>query len=789
MSPFTFWVRTSLHNKKYSTVKIVSLGVGLAMGLVLIAKVYFEKSYNDFFPDKERIYQAGSNYSTTEGTKAFPQTSGGIVLGMEAELPGVESATRYTYLSVGKIITADKNKYKAVVITADSCLFDVFRLPILAGDAKKTLSRPMYAMVSSKIAEEMGGTAKALGQTFHLNEYPGQTLTIGGVFQAVPKNTNLDYDVVVSLASIGKFTWDGSRNWVGNDRYLSYLKFAPGIKPDKLKPELEKMKAKYLPLEHLKKAGVGIDYFFKPIREIHSSDADTQRMTLILSLLAVALLVTAVMNYVLVVISSLVGRSKEMAVNKCYGATSNNIYTRMLGETFFDLVAALLLGALLVFACRGAIFSLLGTGLGDLFTLPSCLLLAAVCVLVFFVAAFAPGYLYARIPVAVAFRQYTESKRRWKLGLLFLQFAAAGLFVTLLCIIGKQYHYMMTDNPGYNYENLAYCSLDGVKSDLRQKALDEAAGLPGVSAVTTADVTFLQFQSGNNISLPGDDKELFNVADLYSCGNGYLQMLHVPVVEGRSFTENVSSSDEVMVSRSFVKKILPLTHWTDGVVGKNILISEHSDKGKAFTICGVYEDFRLGNLGRQDTRPSIMFYNSKPSSFLYVKFDRLTPDAMKALSDKLSALMPDKDIEVYSFADTLQGDYAESRNFRDSILAGGLVTLLICLMGLIGYTNDEVNRRRKETAIRKVNGATAREILRIFLHDISRMALPASILGCMGAYFIAKIWLEKFAEKTSLSFLLFVVCVLGVWLIVIAAAVLNCRRAVNANPADSLKAE
>jgi putative ABC transport system permease protein len=230
--------------------------------------------------------------------------------------------------------------------------------------------------------------------------------------------------------------------------------------------------------------------------------------------------------------------------------------------------------------------------------------------------------------------------------------------------------------------------------------------------------------------------------------------------------------------------------WPDGVVGKSIFISEHSWRhDMTFTICGVYEDVRMGIIGNQDIRPSVMFHTHTPTHNLIIKFHRQTPEAMARVSDLLTALLPDKTVAVYSWPAEAVNRYAESRKFRDSVMAGGLVTLLILLAGLLGYTNDEMNRRRKETAIRRISGATTPEILRLFLADVSRMALPALILGCAAARYVSEGWLEKFAEKAGLPFPLFAVCGAAVLCIILSASGLNCYRMAGENPAMNIKSE
>ena len=155
----------------------------------------------------------------------------------------------------------------------------------------------------------------------------------------------------------------------------------------------------------------------------------------------------------------------------------------------------------------------------------------------------------------------------------------------------------------------------------------------------------------------------------------------------------------------------------------------------------------------------------------------------------IAGLVPNKTATLYSYPEEMVNSYSDSRKFRDSVMAGGLVTLLISLIGLLGYTNDEMNRRRKETAIRRINGATVLQIERLFLTDISRMALPALVLGCVVAWYVAEGWLEKFADKAGLPFLLFAACGLATLLIILSVVSLNCYRAANENPAVNIKAE
>ncbi|MDD4514292.1 ABC transporter permease [Massilibacteroides sp.] len=766
-------------------IKILSLAVGLAMGLVLIAKVYFEQTFDNFYPDGDRVYHLTENFTKADDDEPgwHNRVSGAIAVGMREELPEVEAGTRFTNLGLQDAIfytTDDKRNYSGNFILADSCLFDVLPRPVLAGDVKQTLSRPMYVIVSKSIADKIG--SDVIGKTIEMDTYPGKIMTIGAIFDDIPENSHYRYDVAISMSSIGEFMWDGSMNWLGNDRYSAYVRLSKGVTPESIAASMHEMQTRHQPMEKLKKLGMDIYYTLNPLLTIHSADQNVKRMSLLLGLLAFALLFTAVMNYILIVISTLVGRSKEVAVYKCYGASGKNITSLMLAETTVHLTISIITAVLLVAACQPIVKELLGTSLIALLSWEACLLLLGVCVLVYLLAGLIPAQLFARIPVAVAFRNYRESRRNWKLGLLFIQFIACAFLVTLLVIIGRQYTLMVNDNPGYNYENVVYCETFGTNKERRQQAINELSRIPGVDMVATSSTLPFQGMSGNNVSLPGRDEELFNFADMEDADINYFKLLQIPIMSGKAFDEN-SAEGDIVVSKSFEEKMALMCGWTDGAVGKEVRLSQWELR----RIVGVYNDIRVSSIANMDERPSVLLYTKEPQNIITVRLHQMNSELIQQVTSVLENSMPDKHLVVIPYSEEMINLYKDSRVFRDSVMIGGIVTLLISLIGLVGYTNDEINRRRAEIAVRRINGATLLDILRIFLIDILKIAIPAIVLGGIAAYFTAVKWQEQFAEKSSLTIFLFIACGLAVLSIILTLVSINGYRVANQNPVESLR--
>ncbi|MCC8154931.1 MAG: ABC transporter permease [Tannerellaceae bacterium] len=779
-------LRTLFKKSQHNGIKILSLGVGLSLGLVLITKVYFEQTYNNFYPDVERIFRLEEGFKIGETEDQHGRVSGGVAPGMQADIPEVEAATRMDVMGSNVFYDESKRRMSAFFLMADTGFFDVLPRPMLVGNAKDILTRPMYVLLSEKMAAMIHSDIyEVIGRNIWLDNYPGRTLTIGGIFKDVPENTELKYDAVISLTSFyDMYRFDCTNGWLGCDRFMAFVKLYPGVTPEDIAPAIRQMQERHQDMEEMRKAGVDIWYNLVSLKEAHGKSPETRKMTVLLSLLAFALIFTAVMNYVLIVISTMVGRTKEVAVNKCFGASGKDITRIVLTETAVHLVLSLFLAALLILVFRESAREILNTSVWALFTVESCILLGVICGVVFLVAGLIPSWLLTRIPIAAAFRSYKESKRMWKLGLLFVQVAAAGFLVSLVLIINRQYNLMVNFDMGYNYENVVYVSLRGVDVTERDRAKEELMRLPVVEDITSANSLMIWGYGGNNILPMDGDEELMNLLDLEAVEPNFLDMLAIPVVEGRGFERGEDHDTHMMLSRSAADKLKELMKWDDGVVGKNIRVTGQ-DK-PYFNIIGVYEDVIIGALNKNNT---MLFGTNRTQSILLFKLTEVTPENMALISDIIETLLPDKDIAVSYYRTGVEGLFNDSRVFRKSVLIGGIVTLLISLIGLIGYVQDEINRRSAEVAIRKINGATIPDIEKIFLLDILYMSIPALLIGDMVAWYAASTWQQDFTVKTPLSFSVFLLGGVFVLVVVLLVASWRCYEAATANPVDSLKKE
>ena len=778
-----------MKSKNDILIKVLSLGVGLAVGIVLIAKVFFELSYDSFYKDIDRVYTINTWYSHQGEEKDYGQVSGAVAVGFMDEVPGVEAGTRTTYVFNGNTyLDENGNKLSGTLVCADTCFFQVFDRPILAGDPVKVLGKWGSVLVNRSFAEKMGGVQECIGKQICNADMDGLKLTIEGVFEDFPKNGSLDYDILLSMDTYGKNSTD---NWLGNDRYKGYVKLMPGVDPNTLTDAIRKMQEAHQPLERIEAQGTSLRYFLKPFSTLHTSDPDVKSQVILLSIVAALLILISLLNYILIVISSMVKRSKEVGVRKCYGAEGKHIYGMLTKEALLHIVLSLVLAAVIIFAGRSIVENLLGVPFQTLLVPQSIMAIAAVILLVLVISIVVPAELYQRVPVYAALKNYTENSRNWKLGLLGVQVLINVFLVVMMLIIGRQYQKVSNADTGYDYKNLYYFDMfDGDRQALT-RAAQTLRSLPEVSAVAAAYNLPFEGSNGDNVYLPNDDRELFNIADQYECSPDFYDLMGIQFLEGRAPRD----SSEIVVDEKFVTKMAEFTDWSDGAVGKQVFITGHDRSSdterRYFTISGVYKSYIIGNLTGVDPRPSALFYGEigSMSSWMPHTFFKVRPEALPKIRQALEQALEGREINILSYEEQMRAAYADSKKMRNTMAIGAVFSLLIALLGLIGFIRDESLRRSKEMAVRKINGATTRDILGVFAVDILKLSGVMAVIACIAAFFVAHKWLEQFAEKVSLNPLYFIGGALLVLFIVLGVVVLNCLKIARANPVESLKNE
>ena len=799
MNSFKLAFRHLFRKGEHTITRIISLATGLAFGILLLAEVFYYYSYDSFYPDASRIFVVHENFKqdkSMDKLMSYPRVSGAIGPGLKAEVPGIEAACRLNSIGKNVFYTANLNSYEAKFSLSDEYLFDVLPRPMISGNPKEILKTPGLCMISSKIAKAIGG--EVIGKVIVLKRFPDKKLTIAGVFKDIPENTNYEYDILISMVSTKMFTPDGTNNWLGNDRYYSCVKLTPGVSPENLAPAVRKMQEIHQDISKLEKeqGGLVLKYSFLPIRKMHADSV--KDMIIILSTIAIAVLFVSLMNYILLTLSALVNRAKSSAIYKTFGAQTENLQQMIFIETFMLFFISVIGAVLIIAASRPIVESQLQHSMGAVLNPYVIWPLLAIVVVLVIVTSYLPGRFFSRIPVATVFRSYKLKNKTWKLVLLAIQFIGASFILTLMIIVTMQYNRMKNADHGYHTKGIFFGSTVGMEGSKLSAVLNELRAMPEVEKVGLGFDLPMHEASGNNVNSQDRKSELFNVADFYQADENYLSILNIQVSVGHNFSPRDAATNDVLISKKGAELLKLNNGWIDGVVGKQIEISEHGST----TICGVFPDFIVNSLADPDSRPSVFFYLPE-EKFKQLKIERPAASFLilikvhegagngmiKKITDVFNLGMPQKDASVSSLEDELRNKYSGEKGFRNALMAGNAVILLICIIGLLGYTTNEANRHQKEVAIRKISGASLQNILRIFILELEYIAIPSVFAGLIGAWFTVNKWMQNFAIKVPLHYGIFVLCSLSILLVVALIAAINYYRTANRNPIEALRYE
>ena len=302
-------------------------------------------------------------------------------------------------------------------------------------------------MIPRSLAEAISGDV--VGLRFTGFGFPDDFIfTIGGVYEDFPINSTIPNALYLSLPSIGLFSHDGRENWMGNDRYKSYVRLSKGTDPEDMKSGIRKMLEDNIDKETLDTSNYGVS--LKKLVGVYTSQGVVKTMTWMLTFLAIIMLMSAGLNYLLIVIGQMGHRSKEMAVRKCFGTGNSGIFGRVMAESLFFLLTSLILAVILIYVFSDTCRELLGYTPQQLFSTKRIWI---VFVFLLIVSGVVPAWLYCRTPVASAFRNRLNNRRSWKVALLALQFFATGLLMCLLVIVGGQYNRIVKTDMGFEYRS------------------------------------------------------------------------------------------------------------------------------------------------------------------------------------------------------------------------------------------------------------------------------------------------------------------------------------------------
>lgn len=768
MKQLYYTIQTLLRGRGSNVIKVISLTLGLLVGILLFARVAFELNYDSYYSEPENLCIT-LRTGISDGIKKEPNIDnyGKLAEAIRENFPDeVEDATVLDLFSQSPLYHEGKKMEHVILATSKSHVFSTLGIKVLLGDVSQ-LDRVDVIFISRSLARRLFADANPIGKTINIEiDYP---LTVQGVFEDISENTEFHFDGVYSFDTRSKQYGSERGGWGYDSSYHCMVRFRHPDEREKVEVRMPEMLKKYI---HNYK-GQSEEYSFMTPSQYHLQKPESRKIVMILSILGFAILLVAGMNNVLISVSSLAQRAKSVGIHKCNGASDGHIYRMFLYESALLILLSLLFVTVLLFTFKLEIEDLSGASLKALFTWQTLWVPILVSLVLFLVIGLFPGKLFAAIPVTQVFHRFTAHRFVWKRSLLFIQFTGIAFILGLLMVILLQYHQVMTRDMGYKVDNLAvgwspYREIDKMDGILR--------GLPIVEEFCNASTIIY----GGYMGQPYTDahgKEFMGRIEFVD--EHYVPVMGLQIIKGR----NIQQDKEILINEEMVRQI----GWTDSPIGKNL----EDGKNNFGTIVGVVKDYVVQS-AYMPQAPVALMSNLEWMNVLNKRNIILKEPFGENLA-KINTLMkeafPTVDIVFRSARQEIDKQYQEVRRFRNVVIIASIAILLIALMGLFGFVNDEIQRRSKEIAIRKVNGAEVPDILRLVSGNIFWTALSAVLVGIVFAYIVSNKWLEQFSDRVSVNGGHFLVVIIIILLLIMGSVIGRSWNVANENPVNSIKNE
>ena len=795
---FKIALRNLTRNKVYSFINIAGLSLGLACSMLIILYVKDEVSYDRFHKEVNRIYRITSQSFNKKENKIDRNSNTGYLQGprFTANIPGIQSFVRIA--SQRRDIRKGTDVVSHEMLSVDSNFFSMFTFPLIEGNPKTCLSDPHSIVLSEDEAKKQFGTWQAVGKTVMMKDEDAfMPYTVTGVAKKCPQNSSIKFEILVPFQEPAKEA-QNSENWF-NFFLNTFIILSPQADTKMVETNMKKfyeedtreavksLSAKYGP----EAADWKAVYQLQPLLDIHLnkelaarnglSDASNPVFSYILSGIALFILLIASINFINLTIARSVKRAKEIGIRKVVGGERKQLIIQFLGESLLLCLFAFSFAVVIVQLILPVFNDLSNKALAISYLFD--IKLVAGYILLFLLTAFMAGFYPALVlsgynPVQTLYSRFNLTGRNYlQKALVVLQFSLASFLIIATFTIYAQFNYLTTEKLGYDDSNLVGVQKWNLTRD--QAALIKTALLKNPNIV---DVSYKNGGSWGTVAKVNTDSTM-NFA-YETVDESYLRLLKVPILRGRNFSVDFpgDSTHSILVNETFVKK----AGWKKPV-GQMVNFWYNNQK---YTVIGVVKDYHFESLSEQ-IGPQLFTMNAgNPYGISFIKIKPGTETAsLKHIEQIYKRLFP-----AFPFTYTFKSEenfknYVAEQKWKQIMLFSAVLTIFISCIGLFGLSVLSAERRTKEMGIRKVLGASVKQVVTVLSKDFVKLVMLALLIAIPLAWYAADKWLQNYPYRFSLSWQIFAMAGVLVTFIALATVSFQAIRTAMANPVTSLRSE
>ena len=780
-------IRNLLKYKVQTGISMLGLAAGFVCFVLSAFWIHYERTYDQFRKDADRLYLVRVNDGFAEGriTWRVPVPLGPY---LKEHFPEIES---FAYFYSFEYRVKVEGRYeKAFFSSADSAWVQMMDVQLVDGNRNFMQQRSKEVAITEETARVWFGSENPLGKEVEI--VTGDKRTIGAIVRVNNRHTNFP------IALMGDPRKD--RTW-WNQTWKMLVKVKEGTDI----PALEAKISENLPYELIHPSetrNTGIErLYLTPLTELRyakdfrdqSEGGITFRYIVYFSVTGLLVILCALMNYLTLFINRMQVRKREMKLRLVHGASIQSL-VRLLGlEFLLLLMGSFLIGMLGMEILFPAFLELTGTDAGRTSLYGEALLfLILISVLLLSVAI---GVIYGIQRRQLQGSGNGESERRFRTwirkGSIVFQLFICMLFMTGTQWMNRQLDYLRQHDLGMELHNRGYFALD--RTENTSPFVEKLKQLPMITEVLPADYRPLVSDIGTTVGQIYQWEGLEQKLDVpmpinLFVGDETLARFYGLTLLAGEWLNEFSGYGEIVINESLARR---MGYTPEEAVGKHIRMGLQTANQK---IKGVVKDFQykapteqLPNTGFiiGDEMGLMLWKNG-----ILFRFKEGTWDACRTAIEQLCRKeASDKEITLVNEEESYN-KYLQSEAMLARLLAfASLVCMLVAIFGIYSLVTLTCEQRRKEIAIRKVNGATVRNILSLFYREYIVLLLLAALPAFPLAYILVKHWIETYTRQMSIP----IAPALGVFLVLLLVVGLSISwrvwRAAHENPAEVIKRE
>ncbi|MBN1927112.1 MAG: ABC transporter permease [Prolixibacteraceae bacterium] len=781
-------------NKFHSILNISGLAVGLLFFVNIVLYIGYEKGYDVFFSDHNRIYRV--NYDITQSGERVlhsAKSPRGLFRVIQDEVPEIEY-TGIAYIENVLVRYEDRYYSDQPDLWVEGDFAEVFGLELVRG--KANLNEPYTCIISTSKAREIFGEDDPLGKYFLVNE--GMRVEVTGIFNDLPSNSHIHFDYFMSARTWVVMDVIPDREDLSGGGWWTYIKIADGFSESHVQKSLDIIAEKYLtnlPLQN--RTG---KFSLQPLSTLHYTTnregelGTSTREKTINALMLIAALILAVvwMNYVNLSTALSRKRLNVFATFRKLGAGKGTLINLALIESTLINLAALLLGALLFFLTRGTFNRMMDVPLksGEINYVAILLLVTGSIAVGILITAFISSI--PMIKVNPAFLQQRKSlKNSGSQWLVAIQFFTSVFLVICSIVVSKQIHYMQKAELGVDLEQVliingaASTHSDPLRREHFNMFREEAVQLAGVlSGTASMNVPGQPVRFRNsNLSRPEEQSTLQRQVSVGLIDDGYTGTYGLKLLAGRNFEQPFRNDSTNVIISENTARLLEFNSPAEAV-NRQLRMNN-----RIYNIKGVVNDFH--HEGLKKPADPIIFTHTHPFEFGYYSF-KMKGDINHILAqfEPIWRKHYPNDPMNYFFSDEyFNRQYNDELRLSKILASFTLFAILVAALGLFGLVSFFAQQRTKEIGIRKVNGATETDIIKLVFSYFIQYEIAAFIIACPLAWGLMNSWLKGFAYQTEISWWIFLLTGIIAMVISISSAITQSYKAAMKNPVEALRYE